>query len=1164
MVTIVVSAAEGLPSGAQIEPPKFADLQSTVLDWPDGSAGLQQTSDALPKNELARSRKSNKGKSPAKKTAVPRYDARGHRLRHRKDAKPKRPVPQDGNTEARGPEGSKPPGPEEATAQVDGYSRNGPRPPRVSAPRAPAAGKPASALLSMARSPKSFSPPKRAANMSSAKLEPLQTEKEMQPLEHAEEPSFPKPMPRSSLAQHMDVRSRPPSHSSLGHGSGLARAASAVSVGPLRRDIPVPTALHPASFQRRARHMDAVLDLRDLQEKIRNPKFSEDKKFQVADLAMRDLRADLSTMLKRSAAKVHSLDQPPSAPRSVDDVFASQVAKFQEPLATKRAAQPVLREIDSTAASVQEDDFEEAFFGEEPPALAETAAAGTAAMALGPASPVASELMSPVADKQKMKSALRRNSRGSARVSWEQLPSEDVSNAGLGSLPLGRLPLGPATSSSSGGRASLQKSIMSRQGSMLSMAGDISLSGDMMHRVSSAMTQKGQTTGLKNIKQSFEPTLRKRLGEAFSRLSEANELHRDSMHKAVEFAGWTVTAEVKALINEAYDSLFKYNTLNQREFFHFFEKFRHLEKQRAFEAFNTFDADASGTIDFEELGALLESQGIFPLQHVIYELAMDACGGNLVDGLDFSEFQRVLEILREREGFTREEIERIEDAFDKCDADGSGSLDLLEISRVLAILGYSRDMKYQDLLAEVDAEKTNQLSKRDFTVFMRKIQERNTKLIKDYFRECDTDGEPGLDAREIALLLQSLGYLPDMACIVETMLQLGVDDPEEDLDFSQVWRFLEIYRRQHGLTLGAITEALDLFKRFTPDDTISVDCLLKMVRTMGFDLHYHEVRRLMYLVESSETSVMNEKEFVMVLGHLRDRELRQMWKVVSDQESSNTSPAAAELKHRVKTEMLGFSEDDEEPRRKKVTFMDFIPWATKLRNQQRDEVCRNHGFGKGEVEALEGDFNSCGRDANGCVRTIDLRHLLRQKFPMLADKMTMKDNRAKLSEILAGKEPGSRVGMDEFLALCRVCVDIVELDKLKREREAIEERDFTPAEVYEFCGLFMSQATSSGLPGSYRNRLSFEELGELLARVVPLGYKNAQVLKREVRQVHKHGPGGDDSVNFVEFLNLMERLLAANFGGMAMLEKIPGKKERLYERGGSSSQMGADTTEAAS
>ena len=35
------------------------------------------------------------------------------------------------------------------------------------------------------------------------------------------------------------------------------------------------------------------------------------------------------------------------------------------------------------------------------------------------------------------------------------------------------------------------------------------------------------------------------------------------------------------------------------------------------------------------------------------------------------------------------------------------------------------------------------------------------------------------------------------------------------------------------------------------------------------------------------------------------------------------------------------------------------------------------------------------------------------------------------------------MGMDEFLALCRVCVDIVELDKLKREREAIERRGCT-------------------------------------------------------------------------------------------------------------------------
>ncbi len=38
--------------------------------------------------------------------------------------------------------------------------------------------------------------------------------------------------------------------------------------------------------------------------------------------------------------------------------------------------------------------------------------------------------------------------------------------------------------------------------------------------------------------------------------------------------------------------------------------------------------------------------------------------------------------------------------------------------------------------------------------------------------------------------------------------------------------------------------------RFTNDVVVSVDMMFQMVRCMGFDLHYHEVRKLMYLVEA--------------------------------------------------------------------------------------------------------------------------------------------------------------------------------------------------------------------------------------------------------------------------------------------------------------------------
>eukprot|EP00913_Durusdinium_trenchii_P029530 g27682.t1 len=424
-----------------------------------------------------------------------------------------------------------------------------------------------------------------------------------------------------------------------------------------------------------------------------------------------------------------------------------------------------------------------------------------------------------------------------------------------------------------------------------------------------------------------EAILRSRLTEAFKRLSDAKELHRDSLPQALGLVGWTVTKEVQSLIDEAYRSIYKYNTINQNEFMYFFAKFRQLEKQRAKEAFTAFDADGSGTIDFEELGSLFESQGIFPLHHT-----EEACEGRLEDGLDFTAFQRVLEILRERQGFTREERAFFEDVFDKCDGDGSGrsethSCCALCVRRTSCV---DAEMKFEELLAEVDIQQTNQLSKQDFLVFMRKIRERDTNYIRNYFRECDTDGEPGLNAREIATLIQSLGYLPDMACIIETLQQLDIDNPEQDAetDFEEVWRFLKIYRRQSGLTLSAVAEAKETFKKFTDDITVSVDMMFQMLRNMGFNLHYHEVRQVMYLCQGNASGVMNEQEFVRAVGHLKDTELRQMWKVVHD--TPNTE-AATELRKLFEAEMG-------DPGADQVSFMNFIPWAIRVRESQRDQA----------------------------------------------------------------------------------------------------------------------------------------------------------------------------------------------------------------------------------
>ncbi|CAJ1344096.1 unnamed protein product [Effrenium voratum] len=1023
----MAAVSPSLLAGAQIGRPQFAGLHSTVLEWPG------QDSESDSRQVSAKPKAKKKPKAKAKK--APKYDVRGHRVRNLKE-KEKRLAKSD-------------------SKELDTKEREqAPAAPSLGAPSPPRRCAPASAMLAMARPVNQW--PRTVKSME--KLTPL---KELSPPEAPVEAPQEEAPEEKVLAFDEMIKPRVLSRSSS-VGSlpsvqmSVQTGASRGSYGPLRRDMPVPPALGPESFQRRTRRTEATVALRQLKDKIRNPLGFEEKRLQLGELALRDLRADISHMLRRPTGKLEDKE-----PVSVDDVFGSQPPRKGKKTEVGPESRPSSRDETSPVTSTS--------------------------------------LTSP-----SVKSLKKGASRLREGVSFELLPSEEEPNAG----------------EESRGR-SLWKSALSQQHSS-------GRSGSQLD-VTASISLKGMSTG--RLERSIDPGLRKRLLEAFSRRAESKELHREDLPAALGMAGWAVTKEIRLLIEEAYDSLFQYNTMTQNEFLQFFEHFQALEKQRAFEAFQTFDADGSGTIDFEELGALLESQGIFPLHHVIYELACEACGG-LVESLDFAQFQRILEILREREGFTREERAVFEDAFDKCDSDGSGSLDAMEIGRVLAVVGFSQEMKFEELLEEVDVEQKNQLTKQDFLVFMRKIRERDTQYIRDYFRECDTDGEPGLDAKEIATLIESLGHVPDMACVTETLQQLNIENPEEDLDFSQVWRFLEVFRRQQGLTLEAAAEARATFRTFAGGAvSVSVDKLFQMIRSMGFDLHYHEIRKLMYLLEVNTSGSMNEQEFIRVVGHLKDTELRQMWKVVN--EEPRCEPAK-QLKQRFEETVLA------ENAAKAVTFMDFIPWASELRKKQREEVRRHHGFGKEEVEAFRQDFKAYAH-ADG-IRPSDLRRLLTEKFPMLADKNTMQDHRARLSEVLGGTASS---GLVAFLALARICHDFIEASKLKRERQAIQDTGFADAEVDEFRTLFMGQASPSGLPGSFSYRLAFDDVKLLLHNVVPLGHKNVQVLRKQVRLVNKHGIQGDDSVNFPEFLHLLRRLLDANFAGIARLgHGTQGRKER--------------------
>ncbi|CAE8648171.1 unnamed protein product, partial [Polarella glacialis] len=342
--------------------------------------------------------------------------------------------------------------------------------------------------------------------------------------------------------------------------------------------------------------------------------------------------------------------------------------------------------------------------------------------------------------------------------------------------------------------------------------------------------------------QTPKDALRVRLTEVFLRLQEDLELHRDKLPRALDLAGFS-TGESRDLIFPCFDEHFSYSSLDQEEFFKFVKEFTILDLKRQAELFEKFDADGSGRIDPDELADLLKSVGVCPLAHVVKGLVLEVGDGEMVTSLGPAEFQKVLKILRERDGFTLQEVHDLTALFERCDYDGNGRLDNREIGRVLHSLGYSPDHKFDEVLAETDFDHSGTLSKKDFMFFMRRIREREIAFIQKFFNVHDTDGRLGLSFEELEEMLMSLGHLPDRVAMQQTLAQLDLADLDRDFNFSEVWCFIELFRKQEGLPVEDMTEAEDAFQKYAGNPIASTDLMARVLRSLGYHVSFHDAQR---------------------------------------------------------------------------------------------------------------------------------------------------------------------------------------------------------------------------------------------------------------------------------------------------------------------------------
>jgi Ca2+-binding EF-hand superfamily protein len=191
----------------------------------------------------------------------------------------------------------------------------------------------------------------------------------------------------------------------------------------------------------------------------------------------------------------------------------------------------------------------------------------------------------------------------------------------------------------------------------------------------------------------------KQLAVSFKAVADGGELHHDDLERAMEPFKLFINDD---WIDEVYNGITQFSSLDCDEFVNFVGLYWTRMRQEFNTAFKMCDTDGSESIEVRELAGLLSAMGMEPLLPVIEEI-FEEVDTDRSNSIELDEFHQFLRILKDREGFSLSEYERLMATFERFDLDQSQSLDTDEAFRSLRYMHYSiTEEEARYLLEEVD------------------------------------------------------------------------------------------------------------------------------------------------------------------------------------------------------------------------------------------------------------------------------------------------------------------------------------------------------------------------------------------------------------------------------------------------------------------------------
>lgn len=666
------------------------------------------------------------------------------------------------------------------------------------------------------------------------------------------------------------------------------------------------------------------------------------------------------------------------------------------------------------------------------------------------------------------------------------------------------------------------------------------------------------------------------------------DVHKDDVFELLTFLGCVFLDPLT--VRDLMDKTTRFDHLGFDDFEAFMGKYTRYCQSQYQVIFDQFDADESGTISMEELREMTHHLGFMPTRLMLEEAVEVACRSRRAAALSFNELVQFLMIYRRREGFCREEVDKLRGIHNDHSEGNPPVMPVSELSTAL-IQAFGRQVtrlagELQDQLASGQILPSSQVSpdpdfepeKLSFSEFLimsrncrevlhRKLDcmwprdENDTNEAKTKAKaaisqqglaiKCNPGGEGTITDEELREVLRDLGYMPLTKAMLDIYNDVIGSPVPRDLDYDEFFDFVWRFRSNCGFSSDELEDMQELY-RLSDEDNSGEICALElatMFRSLGYRATMEDLSGMVLEVDHGQSGFLSFSEFMILMGDFRALELKKIYRVFDDLavggylQAENITKACKRVgSHLIDSKHMP-DEDDE------FDFEDFVDWVDECRHDCMMRERKLAGFGWWKVECFRESFKEFDKNGNGHLEPDELIRLMRH-LNISESPKTKADQKALLKLLETARknayeagireaqlEPGNSISFWTFVQLLRLLQTQKEKRQMDQLNELMEELRFSKFEVEQFRQIFVRWARYDPVEGMSDREidtdvetLSEEQLHRIFRSAgVSLVGEGGRIRELQVGLEPLQSGG---RLSFENFLKLMRWVLDTNFANL--------------------------------